>query len=241
MATHFESTGDVSFQQKLKPFSAPTTFTDNEDGCFDCNICLEPAHEPVVTLCGHLHCWPCIYKWINVQISSDEPDHQQPKCPVCKANISQNSLVPLYGRGPSSSDSDVKKSNLGPVIPRRPLRCGLHNLISTTQHRPNNFQTRSESFHHQQYFPRPYGGYTADGPAYLGDTAMTSLVNPTFGMFGERVYARMFGSSNTSLHACPLTGISNPRMRRQEMKLEKSLNRVSIFLFYCIILCLLFF
>ncbi|XP_040987204.1 E3 ubiquitin-protein ligase RMA3-like [Juglans microcarpa x Juglans regia] len=212
---HFESTGDVSFPQKWKSMSAPTTDTVNEDGCFGCNICLEPAQEPVVTLCGHLYCWPCIYKWINVQISSDEPEHQQPKCPVCKANISQNLLVPLYGRGTSSSDSNVKKSNLGPVIPRRPPPCGLHNLISSTQQRPN-------------------------GSAYIGDTAM---VNPAIGMFGigERVYARIFGSTNTSLYACPLTEISSPRMRRQEMKFDKSLNRVSIFLFCCIILCLLLF
>ncbi|VAI58924.1 unnamed protein product [Triticum turgidum subsp. durum] len=31
-------------------------------GCFDCNICLDFAVEPVVTLCGHLYCWPCIYE-----------------------------------------------------------------------------------------------------------------------------------------------------------------------------------
>ncbi|KAG2681839.1 hypothetical protein I3760_11G162500 [Carya illinoinensis] len=240
---HFEATGDVSFHQKWKSMSAPTTDTVDEDGCFGCNICLEPAHEPVVTLCGHLYCWPCIYKWINVKISSDEPEHQQPKCPVCKANISQNSLVPLYGRGTSSSDSDVKKSNLGPVIPRRPRPCGLHNLISSTQHRPNYFQTQSGSFHHQHYLPHPYGGHSANGSAYIGGTAMASLVNPTIGMLGigERIYARMFGSSNTSLYACPLTEISSPRMRRQEMKFDKSLNRVSIFLFCCIILCLLLF
>jgi hypothetical protein len=29
---------------------------------FECNICLELASQPVVTLCGHLYCWPCLYR-----------------------------------------------------------------------------------------------------------------------------------------------------------------------------------
>ncbi len=33
-----------------------------EDSCFDCNICLELASDPVITLCGHLYCWPCLYR-----------------------------------------------------------------------------------------------------------------------------------------------------------------------------------
>lgn len=26
----------------------------DDDGMFECNICFEPAQEPVVTVCGHL-------------------------------------------------------------------------------------------------------------------------------------------------------------------------------------------
>ncbi|CAH8279553.1 unnamed protein product [Arabidopsis lyrata] len=40
-------------KQKPNHIVVPT-----ESGCFDCNICLETAHDPVVTLCGHLYCWP---------------------------------------------------------------------------------------------------------------------------------------------------------------------------------------
>jgi E3 ubiquitin-protein ligase RNF5 len=257
---HFESAGDVSIQQKWKAISAPTTISDKEDGCFDCNICLESAHEPVVTLCGHLYCWPCIYEWLQVQISADESDPEQnpeQTCPVCKANISQASLVPLYGRGASPSDSKGKKPHLGLVIPNRPSPCGgLNTLISTTTStshssqrlHPNYFQSQaqSQSFHHQQYFPHPYEGHDANASTYLGGTAMTGYFSPTIGMFGEMVYARMFGSSYTSLYPYPAsyppTGISSTRrMRRQEMQLDKSLNRLSIFLLCCIILCLIVF
>lgn len=33
----------------------------NDDSKFECVICMETAKEPVVTKCGHLYCWPCIY------------------------------------------------------------------------------------------------------------------------------------------------------------------------------------
>ena len=31
---------------------------------FECNVCLELASDPVVTLCGHLYCWPCLYRCV---------------------------------------------------------------------------------------------------------------------------------------------------------------------------------
>lgn len=35
---------------------------DDGPGDFDCNICYDTAREPVVTMCGHLYCWPCLYR-----------------------------------------------------------------------------------------------------------------------------------------------------------------------------------
>ena len=35
---------------------------DATGGAFDCNVCYDMAREPVVTLCGHLYCWPCLYR-----------------------------------------------------------------------------------------------------------------------------------------------------------------------------------
>jgi hypothetical protein len=92
---HFESEEDVGLKQKHKLIPVPTAVSDNDSGYFECNICLDSAHDPVVTLCGHLYCWPCIYKWLHVKTSSPDATQQQPSCPVCKADISPNSLVPL--------------------------------------------------------------------------------------------------------------------------------------------------
>ncbi|KAL5572976.1 hypothetical protein UlMin_022573 [Ulmus minor] len=249
----FESNEDVSLKQKWRSLSASTTVSDNESGCFECNICLDSANEPVVTHCGHLYCWPCIYKWLQVQNTSDELD--QPNCPVCKANISHASLIPLYGRGTSRSESDSKKLQLGLVIPRRPLPSGVNTYItsstttSSQRNHPNYLQSNSRPLH-PQYFPHPYGAAHVGNnmpSSYHGGAITTSLLNPTMGVFGEMVFARIFGSSGTTafpypyVNSYPPTGNGSPRMRRQEVQFEKSLNRVSIFLFCCIMLCLLLF
>lgn len=33
-----------------------------ECSAFECNICYDVAESPVVTMCGHLYCWPCLYR-----------------------------------------------------------------------------------------------------------------------------------------------------------------------------------
>eukprot|EP00270_Netrium_digitus_P017241 TRINITY_DN629_c0_g1_i1.p1 TRINITY_DN629_c0_g1~~TRINITY_DN629_c0_g1_i1.p1 ORF type:complete len:317 (+),score=32.46 TRINITY_DN629_c0_g1_i1:81-953(+) len=66
---------------------------------FDCNICLQTANDPVVTMCGHLFCWRCMYKWM-VRTTSVST-----KCPVCSAEVSEKSVVPLYGRGSGLSEA----------------------------------------------------------------------------------------------------------------------------------------
>lgn len=50
------------------------------ESVFECNVCLELAKEPVVTLCGHLFCWPCLWRWMQVSNSARA-------CPVCKAAV----------------------------------------------------------------------------------------------------------------------------------------------------------
>ncbi|KAI4371714.1 hypothetical protein MLD38_010034 [Melastoma candidum] len=74
--------------------------------------------------------------------------------------------------------------------------------------------------------------------------ASPGIYNPTTGALGEMVYARAFGNSG-GLHGYPPpyhpVGSPIPRMRRQDVQAHKSLNRVSVFLFCCFLLCLIVF
>ncbi|CAN8230304.1 unnamed protein product [Cochlearia groenlandica] len=200
----------------------------NESGCFDCNICLDTAHDPVVTLCGHLFCWPCIYKWLHVKLSSVSIDqHHRNSCPVCKSNVTITSLVPLYGRGVPSSAFTLKKQDAEStdiIPPRRPAPSTLNNTIISGQ-------SSNPTFHnHHQYSPR---GFATTESTDLANAVMMSLLYPVIGMFGDMVYARIFGTFTNS--------IAQPYQSQRMMQCEKSLNRVSIFLLCCICLCLLLF
>jgi hypothetical protein len=74
---------------------------------FECNICLDTASEPVLTPCGHLFCWPCIFQWMESDRS------MRNACPVCKSGISTSKLIPIYTR---SVTKDPRQN-----IPRRPV------------------------------------------------------------------------------------------------------------------------
>eukprot|EP00795_Rhopilema_esculentum_P015857 gene15857-7182_t len=80
--------------------------SDNEQNSnFECNICLDVARDAVVSLCGHLFCWPCLHKWLETR-----PNRSV--CPVCKAGISKDKVIPLYGRdNPKQKDP---RENLPP-------------------------------------------------------------------------------------------------------------------------------
>lgn len=64
---------------------------NSNDSTYECTICLETAKDAVVSLCGHLFCWPCLHQWLETR-----PQRQM--CPVCKAAISKDKVIPLYGR-----------------------------------------------------------------------------------------------------------------------------------------------
>lgn len=74
---------------------------------FDCNICYELPEEPIVTLCGHLFCRPCLSRWLGIH---SRYTHIK-KCPTCLAPITENTLIPLYGKGMKTSTPLTFKEN----------------------------------------------------------------------------------------------------------------------------------
>ncbi|KAJ3258549.1 hypothetical protein HK103_003509 [Boothiomyces macroporosus] len=74
-----------------------------EEILFECNICLDTASNPVVTMCGHLYCWPCISKWMNSGQTSSNT------CPICKSGIQKENIIPIYVRGREQDDPRFKE------------------------------------------------------------------------------------------------------------------------------------
>ncbi|KAL7672260.1 hypothetical protein ACOME3_007151 [Neoechinorhynchus agilis] len=73
--------------------------TENGGGTDDflCNICLDIAHEAVVSFCGHMFCWPCLSQWFDTR-----PNNQT--CPVCKNPLTSEKVVPIYGKNSDRVD-----------------------------------------------------------------------------------------------------------------------------------------
>ncbi|CAL0303900.1 unnamed protein product [Lupinus luteus] len=228
---------DKPYFRKRKSSSDAIADSDrNASGGFDCNICLDCVEDPVVTLCGHLYCWPCIYKWLNFRnISSEE--QQKPQCPVCKSEVSQSSLVPLYCRSQTTRVSERKDHRVGTVIPRRPLAPRSYN--STYASHP----TSRSYYRHNPYQPQQFNS--------IPSSYNSPMLNPSglqvmpFGLFGGMIYARVFGNQVTDIYAYPNSynnsGNSNPRIRRHLMEVDKSLSRICFFLLCCLVMCLLLF
>lgn len=94
--------------------SAAINTSNDNDVAFACSICLDGVKDkdPVVTQCGHLYCWPCLYRWLHTR-------HGEGTCPVCKASVSQENVIPIFIRG-STADPRSRAAAGADFIPSRP-------------------------------------------------------------------------------------------------------------------------
>lgn len=124
----------------------------DNSGTFECNICLDPVSNPVVTVCGHLFCWKCLYQWIK----------QQPTCPICKAGVTEESVIPLYGRGGDKNSRDHKEED---DVPSRPA--GQRPQPQPVQQNPFGNMFRGFGIHIPDFaFPQDVFGQFRANPAF---------------------------------------------------------------------------
>ena len=95
---------------------------------FECNICFQKANEAVVTCCGHLFCWPCLYRWLHIHSYHKE-------CPVCKGAIDESTITPIYGRECSAALLSAKGLPGGSAAERIPPRPPARRVESARQMR----------------------------------------------------------------------------------------------------------
>jgi E3 ubiquitin-protein ligase RNF5 len=228
-----------------------------QGGSFDCNICLELAQDPVVTLCGHLFCWPCLYQWLQMHSICQE-------CPVCKASVEEERVIPLYGRGKVGCCVDPRTKAVPGVmmmsIPQRPAG-----------QRPETASRQQSSSQQQQHPPSSYHSSSHHGFNFMsspaGPAATARFGNITlsagFGLFPSLFGFHLHGFPESSgglggagapgIHlGSTATGMSSmhpaqqqqqqpPPVQMPNQQQEALLSRLLILLGCFVIICLLLF
>jgi len=63
-----EGTGARSKDAPLPEQKVPgETDDEKKESAFECNICLDVASDAVISMCGHLFCWPCLHQWLETR------------------------------------------------------------------------------------------------------------------------------------------------------------------------------
>lgn len=157
MASHSASSSSMS--SSSPPSSSgvgkraqPAVSESEDDSGFICNVCLEvSSRDPVVTQCGHLYCWPCLYRWLNTNHTT---------CPVCKAGVTRDNVIPLFIRGSTQDPRNINPAGEDDddVVPNRPAGHRPDPVAAQLQQNARNMQYGGLSFSIGfGYFPSLFG------------------------------------------------------------------------------------
>mmetsp|Transcript_7905 Transcript_7905/g.11402 ORF Transcript_7905/g.11402 Transcript_7905/m.11402 type:complete len:377 (-) Transcript_7905:577-1707(-) len=140
--------------------TTPSPTCSLKDSRFSCNICLDAVSEPVVTQCGHLYCWSCLYRWLEPGILPEERkgllpqsaqfgnsivDTSRRRCPVCKAECSVQTLIPLYVRNEQQNQQQT------PSATHKNKRRNKRSIMKNPSNDNSNSEERlQQQFHNHQ-------------------------------------------------------------------------------------------
>lgn len=86
---------------------------------FVCNICKVCLTNSVVTLCGHIFCWACLYGWMH--------NHEK-LCLVCKNMLKKGTIIPIY----RYHEEGARDGSI-PLCPNAPLSLSIESHVSGGQ------------------------------------------------------------------------------------------------------------
>lgn len=106
-----KSSGEMNEKNCCSTHDGIPSTAGSTDSRFSCNICFDEVTEPVVTRCGHLYCWPCLFQWLEPGMTREERESlglssfrhggripSRRVCPVSKSALPLSAVVPLYIR-----------------------------------------------------------------------------------------------------------------------------------------------
>lgn len=65
---NLEGTGARSKERIApEPKTSEQSEEEKRESAFECNICLDVASDAVISMCGHLFCWPCLHQWLETR------------------------------------------------------------------------------------------------------------------------------------------------------------------------------
>ncbi|XP_011705152.1 PREDICTED: E3 ubiquitin-protein ligase RNF185-like, partial [Wasmannia auropunctata] len=76
-------------EQQPGPSRSHCTNCKEKDGICKCMICFEEVKDAVSTPCGHLACWPCLHRWLEIK----------QVCPQCQNDINRAEVIRFFGCG----------------------------------------------------------------------------------------------------------------------------------------------
>ncbi|KAF8819434.1 hypothetical protein IE077_001030 [Cardiosporidium cionae] len=122
-------------QEKENFLKIPEDLISSKYPEFVCSLCSYLIQDPIVTPCGHMHCYECFTRWMNE--NSDlffifNPEtHNRHKCPRCRKMFSESELIRLNGEyiGPLS----VVYRLLSNLEVQCPTHCGWKGQYSQFQ------------------------------------------------------------------------------------------------------------